>query len=385
MNLYMQKQKTQSHAMMEAARALERLGIDQSQPVDIFKVIQNEEVWLNFQPLKSLYGFYLKRGETAGIGINSKHPLSVQRFTAAHEYAHYILKHDESMDDVTYIERAYSSTNLNEIAADTFAAHFLMPIQLVNTLLKRMGLPRNPQSLTPVQIYQLALDMGVSYTATVNHLAAIKIISIDDAQALRRIPPKQIKAQLKSQPLENSWADIWVLDKTDTGKELHLRVYDDLKICLPENPTTGYLWTFDSQLVNEEANPTVNRAKPGSGMIDAQRPLFKDASLEDTSETERVQPLALISDEFEAASSSAGQRIYGGEGNRYFTVRTLFPGKYSLRLLERRPWEDISEAIEEFVVNLEVAPKLTGEGDHGLVAFQQKAVGSTFYQGSEAA
>ena len=275
---------------------------------------------------------YLKRGEAAGIGINSKHPLSVQRFTAAHEYAHYILKHEESLDDITYIERAYSSANLNEIAADTFAAHFLMPLQLVNTLLKRMGLPRTSQVLTPVQVYQLALDMGVSYTATVNHLAAIKIISMDDAQGLRRIPPKQIKAQLKSQPLENSWADVWILDKADTGKELRLRVYDDLKICLPENPTTGYLWTFDSELVDGEAIVNIEGAKLLSGINEAQPSLF-GTSLK----SERALPLALISNEFEVASGFPEQRIVGGEGNRYFTVRTLLPGKVTLRLLELGP------------------------------------------------
>ena len=366
MNIYQQRQKTKSHAMMTAARTLERLGIAQSQPIDIFRVIQEEGIWLMFQPLKNLYGFYLKEGNAAGIQINSKHPLKLQRYTAAHEYAHHILGHSTSLDDAAYIERAYSSSNLQELAADTFAAYFLMPPQLVNTLLKRMGLLRVGRPLTSIEVYRLSLEMGASYAATVNHLAALDIVTSEDVERLRLIRPKQIKAQLQSQPLENSWAEIWVLDQADSGKELRLRVYDDLKISLPENPTTGYIWTFDEAVV-QYSGLTVGTAPELSGQeSDLQQSLFGLSSPQGT-----PHPLMMVYNDFEANSSSEDQKIYGSGGNRYFTVRTLLPGHHVLRLLERRPWEEEADAQQsEWLIFRNSWGERWGEAGYGFIKFE---------------
>ena len=380
MNNYQQRQRTKSHAVMQAARTLERLGVDQSQPIDIFRVIQEESIWLMFQPLKNLYGFYLKRGETAGIGIHSKHPLKLQRYTAAHEYGHHILGHADSFDGDAYIERGYSSSELRELAADTFAAYFLMPEQLVNTLLKGMGLLRIGRPLTGIEIYQLSLNLGASFRATVNHLMALNLVTPEDAEELRRVSLKQVKAQLQSQPLENSWAEVWALDKADSGKTLSLRVYDDLKISLPENPTTGYLWTFDESVV-EGAGFTVNAETELTAQASE-----KQGSLFGVSEAqEKSYPLLLVDRDFEMSSVSESQGIVGRGGNRYFTIRTLLPGLHTLRLLERRPWEDESEAVNEWRVTLDVNPKPTGESNQGFVVSQKQSVGSTALQGSESA
>lgn len=363
--------------MMQAARTLVRLGIDTSQPIDIFGVIQEESIWLMFQPLKNLYGFYMKQKGTPGIGIHSKHPLKLQRYTAAHEYGHHILGHAESFDGDAYIERGYSSADLKELAADTFAAYFLMPEQLVNTLLNRMGLLRVGRPLTDIEIYQLSLNLGTSYKATVNHLMALKILTPEDAEILRPIKPQQIKAQLQTQPLENSWAESWALVKADNGKKLSLRVYDDLRIDLPENPTTGYVWTFDEAVVDGADSFKSAETKLLGQESDMQPSLFGVSELQD-----KPFPLMLIDSSF---GVSENQETYGGGGNRYFTVRTLIPGLYTLRLLERRPWEDEAEAVDEWRISLDVNPKPTGESSQGFVASQQKAVASTMLQGSEPA
>jgi len=380
MNINQQRQQVKKHAMMEAARALERLGIDQSQPIDIFRVIQDESIWLMFQPLKNLYGFYIRQGKTSGIGIHSGHPLKLQRYTAAHEYAHHVLKHVISFDDMTYIERGFASSNLDELAADTFASYFLMPLQLVNNLLKKMGLLRIERPLTAVEIYQLSLDLGASYKATVSHLSTLKIVAQQEADTLRKVSLKEIKAQLQSQPLENSWAEVWALDKTDNGKTLHLRAYDDLKISLPENPTTGYVWMFDETVVEGAGLSAETEPKLLSQVSDLQQSLFGVAPVQET-----FYPLALIDTDFEINAVQGEKKRFGNGGNRYFTVRTLLPGIHTLRLRERRSWEEETEAIDEWAVSLKVLPKITGNSNQGFVAWQKGAVASTILSGSEAA
>ena len=380
MNNYQQRQSTKSHAMMQAARTLVRLGIDQSQPIDIFKIIQDEGIWLMFQPLKHLYGFYLNEGKVAGIVINSKHPIQLQRYTAAHEYAHHILKHIESFDDSVYIERADSISNLQELAADTFAAYFLMPEQLVNTLLNRMGLLRIGRPLRGDEIYRLSLDLGASFRATVNHLQTLKKITLEEAENLRQASLQQIKAQVRSQLIKNSWAEGLVLDKSDNGKVLSLRVYENLKISLPENPTTGYIWTFDNSVVE----PAEISADIETGLFSQQQAL-EQSNLNTAVQQEKYYPLELESSDFEVNGFSDSRVIYGGNGTRYFTVRTLLPGHHTLRLLERRPWEDESEAVGEFIVRLEVALQLTRNAEKGFPDFQGGKLNTTQAQENRAA
>ena len=103
-----------------------------------------------------------------GIIVNSQHPLTLQRYTAAHEYGHHALGHDASADD----ESGFTGDrqNLQEVAAQAFAGEFLMPLQLVNYTLRTMGLPGQYLPLTARQMYQLALELGVSYGAAVTQL-----------------------------------------------------------------------------------------------------------------------------------------------------------------------------------------------------------------------
>src|SRR5437016_3883857 len=93
-------------ALLAATREHERLQTDLSGPVDIFQTIWDAGIWLMFQPLDSLYGMLFIDGPTGspGILINSQHPPSLQRYTAAHEYAHYVLGHMYSFDGAVHIE-----------------------------------------------------------------------------------------------------------------------------------------------------------------------------------------------------------------------------------------------------------------------------------------
>jgi Zn-dependent peptidase ImmA (M78 family)/predicted secreted protein len=356
MNTGILRRDPRKHASMEAARQLLRLGVDKNQPIDIFKIIQDEGIWLMFQPLKNLYGAYIRQADAIGIIIHSKHPLSLQRYTAAHEFAHCILQHSVTYDDAGAIWRGGSSSDLREVAADTFAANFLMPLQLVNVMLGRMGLPRNPGQLTDVQAYQLSLNMGVSYAATINQMVSLKKISSALGEQLRK-PPKSIKTQIAGTPLENSWADIWLLDQKDTGKQLRLRVYDELSISLSEIPTSGYIWTLeDADIADVTTQPNSAYADEGVASRGSLFGVFQD----DIAQALTGAPLALVSSDFESNAAPEGQTRFGSSGNRYMRLRSLRPGSYTLRLLKRRPWETTAPPAEVFEVHLRVADKMQG-------------------------
>lgn len=361
-------ERVRSEARMAAERELERLGVDKSRPIDIFKIIQEEGVWLMFQRLDTLYGAYLREGETAGILIHSRHPLSLQRFTAAHEFGHHVLKHGTSLDDAVYIERAMTSSSAEEIAADAFAARFLMPLQLINTVLVSMGLPREPGELTDIQAYRLALDMGVSYSAAVNQLVALKKIRPDVGDLLRKQSPKTIKAKLgRGYSPENSWADVWVLDRANSGKSLNVRVQDELHVSLPEIPSTGYVWMLAGTGV-----PDLTSENQQQGRLEfatAHQRLISEQAAEVANAQREAAHLALVSDEFESLATN--QTRMGKGGTRYLTFRALRSGSFTLLLQKRRPWQGAAAPVETFELPMTILPKPTGETDQGPIE-QQK-------------
>ena len=185
-----------TQAVMEAARKHARLHTDLSKRVDIFDIIRGDDLWLMLQPLGNLFGCYLSIDGVKGILINSNHPLNLQRYTAAHEYGHFVLKHGVSLDEANTILPPVNEGKLREAAAQTFASYFLMPLQLVNTILREMGLPSTPGHLTPRQAYRFSLEVGASYSAAINHLAILNKISWQVANELRKQEPKIIKTEI---------------------------------------------------------------------------------------------------------------------------------------------------------------------------------------------
>ena len=118
----------------------DRLGV-LSGLVDVFASIVDQDVALIFKPLDSLLGAYLQ-APSPGIIVTTVRPLAIQRFTAAHELGDWYLKHLASFDDEAILHRSPyvdSDYDQRELAADTFAATFLMPEWLVNFHAERQG------------------------------------------------------------------------------------------------------------------------------------------------------------------------------------------------------------------------------------------------------
>ena len=333
-------------AVLAAERRHHRLHTDLSKRIDIFDIIERDNLWLMFQPLGNLYGSYLPVEGCAGILINANHPLNLQRLTASHEYGHFVLEHEVSLDEAESIQPQGSEHNLQEAAAQTFAAYFLMPLQLVNTVLRSMGLPLKPENLTPVEAYDFSLEVGVSYSAAVNRLATLNKIPWRVANELRGQEPKSIKAEIgRGTRPQDVRADVWGLDEHDSGKALYVRANDELHILLPEAPSTGYIWTIDNTIISD---------------------LSKDVS---EAESADRAFLALVDESFQP-NARPGELRLGAGGLRRFVFRSLKPGKYTLQLVNRRPWQANSEGIKTFELFLDISANNT----QGLRERQQESL-----------
>ncbi len=87
----------------------------------------------------------LKRDETYGtpsgfvIFVNKNEPAVRQRFTAAHEIAHFALHKESIGHEVSdnYMLRSEGMSDRQEVEANKFAAAMLMPMDKVNSAIKQ--------------------------------------------------------------------------------------------------------------------------------------------------------------------------------------------------------------------------------------------------------
>lgn len=217
--------------------------------VDVFEAIGELDIPLVFKPLNSALGFCLP-APLRGIMITTKRGLHIQRFTAAHELGHSILKHTGSIDR-EILERGQlvptSGRDLQEVAADAFAAEFLLPRWLYRHHIQSQGWTVNGHLRNPDVVYQLSLRMGASYEATCWGLVSHQILARGEVDALRRVPVARLKTRLggKFKP-GNSWADIWRLTLKDSGARIVGNPDDLLRIELKEEAGTGYQWQVEA-------------------------------------------------------------------------------------------------------------------------------------------
>lgn len=259
-----QRQQARLKGSSKAVQRWMQLDLDAEIAVDIFSVVEAERVWLLFEPLDNLYGFFERTDAAAGIVVHSKHPLAVQRFTAAHEYGHYVLGHQQSHDTRKELFASTPDVALQEIEAQAFAAEFMMPLAVVNRALDRLDLPRKPHELSALAAYQLSLELGCSYTATLIQLRQLNKLTDADVDRLGKREPIEIKAELGggTKPA-NSWADAWLVNERTRGRHLSLRTGDELHVRLPELPSTGYRWASDWVTLNSALELIEDALEPG--------------------------------------------------------------------------------------------------------------------------
>ncbi len=106
------------------------------------------------------------------VGINAAHPLERQRWSLAHEYAHFLAQRAHT--EVTILH-AYRRTPSSERFADAFAEHFLMPTSGLRRRFQEMRQTR-PQGVTPADLLNLAERYQASVEAMVRRLENIGLV-----------------------------------------------------------------------------------------------------------------------------------------------------------------------------------------------------------------
>ena len=146
-------------------------------PVDVFSLIKHCGIKLRFTPLPDELSGYIEalKGGGFAIGVNSFHPRSRQRFTAAHELGHYAYHLDligEGIDDT----RAYRSEPggkffnrkigaKQETEANRFASNLLMPQALIKKLEKK-GVRSIPDLAKRLDVSRQAMSIRMGSNLT---------------------------------------------------------------------------------------------------------------------------------------------------------------------------------------------------------------------------
>ena len=235
-------------AVTNASRVLHKHNLFKTEErIDVNKIIEDEDIVLNFQPLDVLAGAYIPVDKTlsnaSGIIINERLPLTRQRYTAAHELGHYLRGDEASIDTESELFMNKYKRDDKELIAEEFASCLLMPRGLIKSNLIKMGIaaPQN-HHFDSDDIYSLALRMGTSYSATVNRLYTLNFLSREQYHQFIKIKPKRIKETIGKDGLASSWNDIWEVLESESGSTFNPYIGDVLRVSLPENPATGYVW-----------------------------------------------------------------------------------------------------------------------------------------------
>lgn len=228
-----------------------RDGIDgEGGNIDVFGALLAAGVPLLLRPLKSLLGAYLNKPEP-GVLVTTERPMSIQRFTAAHELGHFWLKHSVSLDDENMLRRsvsevlARSSPNLQEVEADAFAVAFMMPRWLIAWHCERQDWLAKDLA-KPEVVYQLSLRLGASYEATCWTLMRYKLVSPAVARDLTKTKPRSLKAALlQDYSPPNYSGDVWLLTDRDADTRIDGSRNDTFILRVNEHSSGGYLWDLD--------------------------------------------------------------------------------------------------------------------------------------------
>lgn len=286
--------------------------------VDVFGALLALNVALLFRPLDGLLGACLP-GPNPGVIISTQRPLRIQRFTGAHELGHVVLGHEVSFDGEEILGRnSLPDRDEAELAADSFAASFLLPKWLLQEHARRQGWNRASMS-EPHTVYQLALRSGASYTATCIALERYGIIDRPTREQLVAKPRNILKRELlDGLSVDDFRRDVWLLTERDEGLTLEGAPEDLFVLKLKENGSAGYLWTTQ-------------------GLVDAGFAILRD-------QREIPPPNTLV----------------GGPVQRELTARVAAPTSGDFALELKRPWQGSGPPIASLHVAYDLFGKEVG-------------------------
>ncbi|MEO8916919.1 MAG: ImmA/IrrE family metallo-endopeptidase [Polyangiaceae bacterium] len=172
-------------------RLREHFEMTKTAPTPILELIAKFGLEVRFTALDALSGALVVVGEDRAIGIlvNSDQPQERQRFSAAHELAHFVLGHSPQ-GSVSFLGRRFDR---DEVDADTFAGELLVPTELLAERIEKLVV-----SDIEVAVLNLARMFTVSFQAMTTRLAKAGALRPDQQALLEQSKPSVIAKRMPS-------------------------------------------------------------------------------------------------------------------------------------------------------------------------------------------
>jgi Zn-dependent peptidase ImmA (M78 family)/transcriptional regulator with XRE-family HTH domain len=185
-----------------AASERNRLGLGDGPISNIWSLLESDvgiRVFaIDFESSYTAGLFVFNEDLGACIAVNARHPEERRRWSAAHEYGHFLT--NRYRPDVS-VMRTYRRVPESERFADSFARHFLMPS---SGLIRRFNAKKraNNGTVTPAQILELSHQYSVSFQAMVLWLEQLRLVQPETWDRLkeRGFKPTEAKRKLGLPP-----------------------------------------------------------------------------------------------------------------------------------------------------------------------------------------
>ncbi len=180
-------------------------------PIDPFKILHNAGVYVVLKSFENLDGIIINDEDNCTIvGINSNSGWQRQRFTAAHEYCHFIKDLNKEIGITDYIECLKKSNKKIEKYANDFAGYLLMPTDELRTVCEQY---KNKNGFIDFEsITIIAEYFGVSFNSCLNRIAyGLNLINGDISYASLRQRMKEYGVSAKRQELIENKIDSTLL------------------------------------------------------------------------------------------------------------------------------------------------------------------------------
>lgn len=183
-------------------------------PINPFQVLSDFGIPFVFRNLDKLEGAFFPEGNEGLplVALNAKRPIQRIRYTAAHEFCHFLK--DSDNDNIPWC--VASSKNQIELYADRFASAFLVPADMLR---EKLSEHYHGNSISYDSVLSIAEFFGVSFEACLYRIGSLYEYVLPsnyrDSWKRKYHPTKRRKELGFSDTplfhdLIDSWTDMWI-------------------------------------------------------------------------------------------------------------------------------------------------------------------------------
>lgn len=160
----------------------DKVGVGNSDPIDLYKVLSELNVLTNFRPMSPDFsGMALKIENNRFILVNNKQTRARQHFTIGHELYHLFIQTEFSF--MLCKTGRFDKKDKEEYNADIFSSFLLMPESGMLKTIPEQELARGGK-ITLQTIIRLEQYFGVSRKALLVRLAKMEVLNYEEYAAL---------------------------------------------------------------------------------------------------------------------------------------------------------------------------------------------------------